>query len=60
MVNFAQLKTLIVQCDLETKTKTFKAIDLQVKTILTFDLHFIAFKFSLYTTFLQHGKIEIF
>ena len=60
MVNFAELKTLIVQCDLETKTKTFKAIDLQVKTILTFDLHCIAYKFSLYTPFLQHRKIEIF
>ena len=29
MLNFAKLKTFIVQCDLETETKTFKAIDLK-------------------------------
>ena len=59
MVNFAKLKTLIVQCDSETKSKTFKAVDLKVKIILMFGLHCIAYKFSLYTPFLQHRKVEI-
>ena len=36
MLNFAKLKTFIFQCDLETKTKTFKAIDLKVKTMSMF------------------------
>ena len=31
MLKFAKLKTFIFQCELEIKTKTFKAIDLEVK-----------------------------
>ena len=57
MLNFAKLKTFIVQCDLEAKAKTFKAIDLKVKRILMFNLHCIAYNFSLYTPFTQHRKI---
>ena len=50
MLNFAKLKTFIFQCDLETKTKTFKAIDLKVKTGSTFELHrVIAYNFYIYT-----------
>ena len=33
MPNFAKLKKIIARHDLETKTKTFKAIDLKVKRI---------------------------
>ena len=29
MLNFAKLKAFISQCELETKTKTFMAIDLK-------------------------------
>ena len=50
MLNFAEL---------ETKAKIFMAIDLKVKTILTFHLHCKAYNVSLYTPFLQHRKVEI-
>ena len=59
MLNFAKLKTFTFQCELETKTKTFKAIDLKVKTISMFDLHCTAYNAPLYTPFLQHRKVEI-
>ena len=62
MLNFAKLKTFIFsffQCELETKTKTFMAIDLKVKTISMFDLHCKAYDVSLYTPSLQHRKVEI-
>ena len=46
-----------LQCELETKTKTFKAIALKVKTILMFDLHCTAY--TVYALFLQYRKVEI-
>ena len=59
MLNFAKLKTFISQCELETKTKTFMAIDLKVKTISMFHLQCKGYNVSLYTPFLQHRKVEI-
>ena len=38
MLNFAEVKTFIAECDLETKTKTFKAMELKVKGIGMFNL----------------------
>ena len=57
MLNFAKLKNFIVQPDLETKNKTFSAIDLKVKRIQMFTLHCIAYGFSLYTPFIQYKEI---
>ena len=45
--------------ELETKTKTSKAIDLKVEIISMFDLHCTAYNVPLYTPFLQHRKVGI-
>ena len=49
----------IILRELKTKTNTFNAIDLKVKTVLMFDLHCTAYNVPLYTPFLQHRKGEI-
>ena len=58
MMNFTKLKTFIFQCELETKTKTFKAIDFTVKIISMFDLHYKACNVSHIHLFFNIEKSE--
>ena len=57
LLNFAKLKNIIAQNDLETESKSFKAIDLKVKRFQMLNLHCVGYSFSLYTTFIQDRKI---
>ena len=60
MLNFTKLKKVIAQHDLETETKTFKAIDEEVKELRCLVIYNVWHIFShLYTPFIQHREISI-